>query len=95
VFWIRQFNRAIHLFGEFEILWSKMTCLDEKVKRKLKLKNFKKVFQITKIEEFKIHYKKGNWNFNHFYSTYEGWAESTRYEGQVESAQGEGRAEST
>ena len=37
-----------------------MTCLDEKVKRKLKLKNFKKVFQITKIEEFKIHYKKGN-----------------------------------
>ena len=33
-----------------------MKCLDEKIKSKLKLKNFfKKVFQITKIVEFKIH----------------------------------------
>ena len=32
-----------------------MTCLDEEIKRKLKLRNFKNVFQITKIVEFKIH----------------------------------------
>jgi len=31
-----------------------MTCLDEEIKRKLKLRNFKKVFQITKIVEFEI-----------------------------------------
>jgi len=35
-----------------------MICLDEEIKRKLKLKNFKKVFQITKIIEFEIHSKK-------------------------------------
>jgi len=35
-----------------------MTCLDEEIKRKLKLRNFKNVFQITKIVEFKIHLKK-------------------------------------
>jgi len=51
---MRQFKRVIHLFGEFEFLWSKMTCLDEEIKRKLKLRNFKKVFQITKIVEFEI-----------------------------------------
>jgi len=28
-----------------------MTCLDEEIKRKLKLRNFKKVFQITKKVE--------------------------------------------
>jgi len=32
-----------------------MTCLDEKIKRILKLKFFRKVFQITKIVEFEIH----------------------------------------
>ena len=32
-----------------------MTCLDEKIKRKLKLRNFNKVFQITKTVEFEIH----------------------------------------
>jgi len=35
-----------------------MTCLDEKIKRKLKFRNFKKVFQITKIVEFEIHSKR-------------------------------------
>jgi len=39
-----------------------MTCLDEKIKRKLKMRNFKKVFQITKIIEFKIHSKEKEWN---------------------------------
>jgi len=28
---------------------------DEKIRRKLKLRNFKKVFQITKIVEFEIY----------------------------------------
>jgi len=31
-----------------------MTCLDGKIKKKLKLRNSKKVFQITKIIEFEI-----------------------------------------
>jgi len=31
-----------------------LTCFDEKIKRKLKLRNFKKVFQINKIVEFEI-----------------------------------------
>jgi len=35
-----------------------MIYLDEKIKRKLKLRNFKKVFQIAKIVEFEIHSKK-------------------------------------
>jgi len=35
-----------------------MTCLDEEIKMKLKLQNFKKVFQIPKIVEFEIHSKK-------------------------------------
>jgi len=52
---MKQFKRVIHLFGEIEILPRKMTCLYEEIKRKLKLKNFNKVFQITKIVEFKIH----------------------------------------
>jgi len=55
---MRQFKRVIHLFENFEFLLSKMTCLDEKIKRKLKLRNFKKVFQITKIVEFEIHSKR-------------------------------------
>jgi len=53
-----QLKRVIHLFREFEILSRKMTCLDEKIKRKLKLRNFKKVFQITKIVEFEIYSQK-------------------------------------
>ena len=32
--------------------------MDEKIKRKLKLRNFKKVFQITKIVEFEIYSQK-------------------------------------
>jgi len=32
--------------------------LYEEIKRKLKLKNYKKVFQITKIVDFEIHSKK-------------------------------------
>jgi len=46
---MRKFKKVIHLFEEFEILTRKMTCLDDKIKRNLKLRNFKKVFQITKI----------------------------------------------
>jgi len=53
-----QFKRVIHLFGEFKFLLSKMTCLDEEIRRELKLSNFKKVFQITKIVEFEIHSKR-------------------------------------
>jgi len=34
-----------------------MIFLDDKIKRKLKLRSFKKVFQITKIVEFVIHLK--------------------------------------
>ena len=34
-----------------------MTWLDEKITKKLNLKIFKKLFQITKIEEFEIHSK--------------------------------------
>jgi len=55
---LRKFKRVIHLFGEFEFLSSKMTCLDKKIRRKSKLRNFEKVFQITKIIEFEIHSKK-------------------------------------
>jgi len=49
-----------------------MTCLDDKIKRKLKLRNFKKVFQITKIIEFEIQLKRRKlklynvWNFSLF-----------------------------
>jgi len=53
-----QFKRVIHLFKEFEYLLSKMTCLDEEIERKLKLRNFNNVFQITKIVEFEIHSKR-------------------------------------
>jgi len=52
---MKQFKRVIYLFGEFEFLWSKITCLDGESKRKLNLRNFKKIFQITKIVEFEIH----------------------------------------
>jgi len=55
---MRQFNRVIQLFGEFEILSRKMICFDEEIKRKMKLRNFKEVFQITKTVEFEIHLKK-------------------------------------
>jgi len=34
-----------------------MNCLDKEIKSKLKLRNFKKVFQITKLIEFEIHLK--------------------------------------
>jgi len=55
---MRQFKKVIYLYGEFEFLLSKTTCLDEKIRRKLKLSNFKKVFQINKIVEFEIHSKR-------------------------------------
>ena len=55
--WMRQFKKVIHSFVEFEFLWSKMNCLDKEIKSKLKLRNFKKVFQITKLIEFEIHLK--------------------------------------
>ena len=55
---MRQFKRVIYLFGDFEILSWKMICLDEQVIRKLKLRNFKKIFQIIKIVEFKIYSNK-------------------------------------
>jgi len=35
-----------------------MICLDEEIRRKFKLRNFNKVFQITKRENFEIHSKK-------------------------------------
>jgi len=34
-----------------------MTCLNEKIRRELKSKNFKKVFQITITIKFEIHSK--------------------------------------
>ena len=34
-----------------------MTCLDEEIKRELKLRNFKKIFQITTIVAFEIYSK--------------------------------------
>jgi len=43
-----QFKRVIHLFENFEILLRKMTCLNQKIKRKMKLKKISKVFQIKK-----------------------------------------------
>lgn len=49
--------REIHLLGKIEILWSEITCLDEKMKRKFKLKNFEKMFQINKIIKFEIRSK--------------------------------------
>jgi len=58
-----QFKRVIHLFGEFEFLLSKMICLDEEIIRELKLSNFKKVFQITKIVELEIHSKRKKLKF--------------------------------
>jgi len=48
----------IHLFKKFKIFEIKLTYLDENIKRKLKLKNFKIIFQINKIIEFEIHSKK-------------------------------------
>ena len=35
-----------------------MTCFVEDIKRKLKLRNFKKIFQIIKTIEIEIHSKK-------------------------------------
>jgi len=46
---------VIYLFENFEILSRKMICLEEEIKRKLKMKNLKKVFQITKIVKFESH----------------------------------------
>jgi len=54
---MRQFKRIIFLSEEIEIFLRKMICLDEKIKRKLKLRNFMKIFQITKIVDFEIHSK--------------------------------------
>jgi len=55
---MKQFKRVIHLFREFKFFLNKMTCLVEEIRRELKLSNFKKVFEITKIVEFEIHSKK-------------------------------------
>ena len=46
---MRQFKRVIYLYEKFKIPLTKMICLNEEIKGKLKLRNFKKVFQITKI----------------------------------------------
>ena len=40
-----------------------MICLDEEIKRILKLRNFKKILQITKIVEFKITKKRRKLKF--------------------------------
>jgi len=61
-----QFKGVIHLFWEFEFLLSKMTCLDEEIRRELKLSNFKKVSQITKIVEFEIHSKRKEFEIPQF-----------------------------
>jgi len=53
-----QFKRVILLFKKFEILLRRMWCLDEKIKKKLKLENYKKVFQMIKVVKFEIHSKK-------------------------------------
>jgi len=42
-------KRVIYLFGEFKTFLRKTICLDEKIKRKMELRNFNKIFQITKI----------------------------------------------
>ena len=52
------FKRVTHLFRKFEVFLENKTCFDEEIKRQLKLRNFKKVFQITKIVKFEIHFKK-------------------------------------
>ena len=67
--WMKQLKRVIHLFEEFEFLLNKMTCFDEEIKRKLKLKNFKKVFQITKIIEFKIHSERKKLKFDNLWNS--------------------------
>jgi len=42
-----------------------MICLDEKIKRKLRLSNFKKIFNVTEIIDFEIHSnKEENWKFS-------------------------------
>jgi len=66
--WMKQFKRVIHLFREFEFLLSKITCLDEGIKRRLKLKNFKNVFQITKIIEFEIPQKGSKLKFHNLWN---------------------------
>jgi len=43
-----------------------MTCLDEEIRRELKLSNFKKVSQITKIVEFEIHSKRKEFEIPQF-----------------------------
>jgi len=48
---MRQFRRVIHLFEKFEILYSKMTCLDKVIRKKFKFKEFWKVFQMDFIED--------------------------------------------
>jgi len=64
-----QFKRVIHLFKEFEFLLIKMTCLDEKIRRKLKLRDLKKVFQITKIAKFEIHSKRKEMKFHNLWNS--------------------------
>jgi len=56
--WMKQFRNVIHLFQKFENFSRKMTCLDEEIKRKLRLMNFKNVIQITKIVKFEIRSKR-------------------------------------
>jgi len=60
---MRQFKRVIYLFEEFENLLRKMACLYEEIKRKLKLRNFKNTFQITKIVKFEIRSKRRKLKF--------------------------------
>ena len=45
------------MLRKIEILPRKIICLDDKIKSKLKLRNFKKVFKIIKTIEFEIHSK--------------------------------------
>jgi len=59
---MRQFKRVIYLYEKFKIPLTKMICLNEEIKGKLKLRNFKKVFQITKIIVWNSFKQEGNWS---------------------------------
>jgi len=37
---MKQFNRVIDFFGEFEILFNEMLCLDREIKKHLKMHAF-------------------------------------------------------
>jgi len=58
---------VIYLFEKFEFFLSKITCLNEEIRRELKLSNFNKVIQITKIVKFEIHLKRKEIEISQFF----------------------------